>query len=111
MYSNAFEKIKLLERGSLTYVVVEPEEETKSTSFQITAIDSQTGQTTQTIQIPCHTNFDNVAYVGDYVVWTEADLLKWTPITKKEIKSISIKVKRPKSMKESSQKKLIFDMH
>lgn len=81
-----------MQRGNGIYVIVEPEEEAKSPFFSITVIDSTTGQTTKTFSIPCRDSYDNVAYVGDKIFWTEQDTIKWSPIDKKDIKSASLKV-------------------
>lgn len=92
--SHVFERIKLIQRGDLIYVVIEPEEDTGYPSFVVHAINSADGQTAKTIKIPCHHTFDNVVYVGDYILWTEVDNLKWTPIHEKNVKTVSIKVEQ-----------------
>lgn len=94
IFSQLFERIKTLQRGSVIYVIVEPNEETKSPFFAVSVIDSATGETTKILQIPCRDNYDDVAYVGNYIFWTEENLLKWSPIDKKDIKSSSLKVKK-----------------
>jgi hypothetical protein len=93
IYSHVFERIKTIQRGNLIYVIVEPEEESKSPFFFVSIIDSTTGQTTKTFQILCRDNYDNIAYVGDKIFWTEEDTIKWSSIGKKDIKSASLKVK------------------
>lgn len=90
--SDVFERVKLIQRQDVIFVVVEPEEDIKSPFFVITAIDSKTGQIIKKLDISCRDTFNDVTYVGNYVVWTEADNLKWTPIDKKDVKSVSIKV-------------------
>ncbi|KAI7872624.1 uncharacterized protein EV154DRAFT_529119 [Mucor mucedo] len=85
------ESIQVLQRGNDIYVVVEPIEDSKSPVFAVNILDSATGETTKTVQIPCHTNYDHVAYVGNYIFWTEANLLKWSSIDKKDVKSILLK--------------------
>lgn len=91
-FSQLFEKIKTLQRGSDIYVIVEPNEELKSPSFAVSVIDSATGETTKTVQIPCHQGYDDVAYIGNYIFWTESNLLKWSSIDKKDVKSTLLKV-------------------
>lgn len=88
---HVFERIKLIQRGDLIYVVIEPEEDAGYPSFVVHAINSADGQTTKTVKIPCHHTFDNVVYVGDYILWTEVDNLKWTPIHEKNVKTVAIK--------------------
>lgn len=92
-FSHVFERIKVIQRGELIYVVVEPEEDTGSPAFVVNVINSADGQTSKTVKIPCHHSFDNVVYVGDYILWTEGDNLKWTPIREMNVKTVSIKVK------------------
>ncbi|KAI8636019.1 hypothetical protein BD408DRAFT_448750 [Parasitella parasitica] len=86
-----FEKMKLFERGDLVYVAVEPNDEKKSPFFLINVIHATTGEISSTFEIPCNSNYDDVTYTGDYILWTEEDILKWTLITKKQIASTSIK--------------------
>lgn len=91
-YSQGFDNIKTLQRGNAIYVIVEPNEDTQSSLFDISIIDSETGSTTETLKIPCHNTAGNIAYVGNYIIWTEDGLIKWSPIDKKGIKSSSLKV-------------------
>ncbi|CEP08079.1 hypothetical protein [Parasitella parasitica] len=86
-----FERLKLIERGDLIYVIVEPNSDNKSPFFFVNIIYATTGETSSTFKIPCSSNYDDVTYTGDYLIWTEADILKWTLITKKQIASTSIK--------------------
>ncbi|GAA5817056.1 hypothetical protein MFLAVUS_010593 [Mucor flavus] len=86
-----FESIKTLQRGSAIYVIVEPSEEVKSPFFDVSIIDGTTGETTQSLQIPCRNTASDITYVGNYIIWTEDDSIKWSPIDKKDIKSSSLK--------------------
>lgn len=90
-YSQAFERLRAFERGDLIYVVVEPNDENISPYFLVNAIYATTGETSSSFKIPCGANYEDVTYTGDYLLWTEEDILKWTPITKKDITSVSIK--------------------
>lgn len=92
--SSLNENIQVLQRGSDIYVVVEPSEDSKSPVFAVNVLDSTTGETTKTVQIPCQASYDHIAYVGNYIFWTESDLLKWSSIDKKDVKSILLKVER-----------------
>lgn len=91
--SQVFERVKTIERGSLAYVIVEPDDDESSSYFTTHIIESTTGEPLSTVKIPCEANYDDVTYVGNYLLWTEEDILKWTPIDKNEVKSTSIKVR------------------
>lgn len=71
---------------------MEPSEEVKSPFFDVSIVDGITGETTQSLQIPCRNTASDITYVGNYIIWTEDDLIKWSPIDKKDIKSSSLKV-------------------
>lgn len=91
LFSQVFERLRAFERGDLIYVVVEPNDENKSPYFLVNTIYATTGETSSSFKIPCGANYEDVTYTGDYLLWTEEDILKWTPITKKDITSVSIK--------------------
>jgi hypothetical protein len=90
--SQVFERVKTIQRGSLAYVIVEPDDDEASSFFTTYIIDSATGESLSTVKIPCGANYDDVTYVGNYLLWTEEDTLNWTPIDKNEVKSTLIKV-------------------
>ncbi|KAK4519912.1 uncharacterized protein ATC70_010156 [Mucor velutinosus] len=89
--AQVFERLRAFERGDLIYVVVEPNDDSRSPFFLINVIYATTGETSSTFKIPCGANYEDVTYTGDYLLWTEEDVLKWTPINKKDISSVSIK--------------------
>ncbi|KAI7900808.1 uncharacterized protein BX663DRAFT_562854 [Cokeromyces recurvatus] len=86
-----WERLKLIHRGNSIYIIVEPDDNEESPFFVIHTIDSETGDATSTTKIPCTTTYEAISYIGDYLFWTENDLLKWTNIDKIDIKSTSIK--------------------
>jgi hypothetical protein len=92
LISQVFERVRTIQRGSLVYVIVEPDDDESSSFFTTYIIDSATGESLSTIKIPCGANYDDVTYVGNYLLWTEEDTLNWTPVDKNDIKSTSIKV-------------------
>jgi hypothetical protein len=92
LISQVFERVRTIQRGSLVYVIVEPDDDESSSFFTTYVIDSATGESLSTIKIPCGANYDDVTYVGNYLLWTEEDTLNWTPVDKNDIKSTSIKV-------------------
>ncbi|KAI9478581.1 MAG: hypothetical protein EXX96DRAFT_571423 [Benjaminiella poitrasii] len=86
-----WERLMLIQRDGLIYLIVEPDDKEASPYFVIHTIDSQTGETKSTVQVPCSTDYEDISYIGNYLFWTENDLLRWTAIDKVDIKYTSIK--------------------
>ncbi|KAI8987892.1 hypothetical protein BDF20DRAFT_904770 [Mycotypha africana] len=89
--NHIFERMKTIKRDGLIYVIVEPDDEASSPYFVVNKINSDTGATVETFQIPCKSTYDDISYVGDYILWTEEDTINWNPIFKKEIRKTPIK--------------------
>jgi hypothetical protein len=93
---DTIQRFYAVQRGSMTYVVVEPDASNKKPAFTVTALDSLTGQPLHTNKIACDFTFDDISYIGNYVLWTEnASVLKWVSIDEpKKNNQIAIKVKK-----------------
>ncbi|OBZ86795.1 ER membrane protein complex subunit 1 [Choanephora cucurbitarum] len=86
-----FEKLKLVHMDHLVYVIAEPDEDAGSPYFTVYAVDIMTGEPQSNFKVPCSHGYAEVSFIGHHLFWQEQDILKWTPIHKKDVKTISIK--------------------
>lgn len=87
-----FEKLKLVYHNNLIYIIAEPDEDAGSPYFSIYAVNIMTGETQSSFKVPCSHGYAEVSFMGHHLFWQEQDILKWTPIDKRDVKTISIKV-------------------
>ncbi|KAI8980962.1 hypothetical protein BDB01DRAFT_175618 [Pilobolus umbonatus] len=83
-------KMKLYKREGVVYAVIGPEDEPETCVFTIHTIDRATGDSSKTLSIPCDFDNNDVAYIGDHLLWTEDEELKWASIHTEEVKSVSL---------------------